>query len=109
MAVPKIPAGAPAPQDRKPKKASPSTEVRIAETADDNGKFVTVEQCGVELRIPVGDNMPLEAVIEFTTGNDFAGTAALLGEEQWAAFRAAKPTLADYNELGSKLKAAAGN
>ena len=97
-----IPEHAPEPQDHKKKKAA----ARKAEATD---KTVTVEQCGVTLQIPVGDNIPLEAVLAFTAGNDFEGTRHLIGDQQWAAFLATKPTLADYNELGEKLKEAAGN
>lgn len=100
-----IPETAPQPQDRKPKKKAAANAL-VAEATD---KTVTVVQCGVELTIPVGDNIPLEAVMAFTNGDDFGGTRALLGEDQWLAFMATKPTLADYNELGDKLKEAAGN
>ncbi len=99
-----IPENAPEPQDRKKKKAAAA-----AREAEATGKTVTVEQCGVTLTIPVGDNIPLEAVMAFTAGDDFGGTRALLGEEQWSAFIATRPTLGDYNELGDKLKEAAGN
>lgn len=93
------------PQDHNPKK---SAAARKAEAAADDG-YVTVEQCGVKLRIPIGGETPLEAAIAFADGDDFAGTRLLLGEKQWQAFLAKKPTVTDYNEIGTKLQEATGN
>lgn len=98
----RVPAGAPTPQDRKQKK---SAEAREAEGQG----FVDVEQCGVKLRIPVGENVPLEAYIAFKDEDEIGGTKLLLGEKQWNAFLAQKPTLGDLNAIGSRLADLLGN
>lgn len=94
----------PAP-DRKPKKKA-SVTAREAEAGDG---FVTVEQCGVTLKIPVGGKIPLAAYIAFTEGNNLEGTKQLLGDEQWNAFLAKKPTLDDFEAIGDRLQESAGN
>ena len=90
--------------------------------------FAIVEQCGVKLRIPLGDNIPLELieVLGAETGSpqnsaatpkelafeelrsDIAITQALIGPEQWEAFKAVRPTLRDYRELAAKLQELTG-
>ncbi|PQM51828.1 adenylosuccinate synthase [Mycolicibacter virginiensis] len=115
----RVPANAPKPQDHKPKK---SAEARKAE-ADG---YATIElQCGVTLRIPLGDNMPL-AVIEILDSpapkcededeqkaadrrREMSVAKALLGPDQWEIFVAAQPTVRDYVELGEKIGALTGN
>lgn len=115
---PAIPATAPKPQDHKPKK---SAKARKAE-ADG---FAIIKQCGVTLRIPLGENIPL-SVIEVLDSpipqyedekaqeaegrrRELAVTKELLGPDQWAAFSAARPTVRDYAELGDKIGALKGN
>lgn len=80
--------------------------VRAAEASDG---YLNVKQCGVALRIPVKGKVPLAAYIEFEKGNEIAGTELLLGPQQWEKFMAANPTVDDFNEIGSKLEALAGN
>lgn len=98
----RVPANAPKPQDRKPKK---SAEARQAE-ADG---FATIEQCGVTLQIPFGEKVPLEAYIAFKNGDELGGTELLLGPDQWAAFLEKKPTVGDFAEVGEKLTDLLGN
>ncbi|MBL3743451.1 Uncharacterised protein [Mycobacteroides abscessus subsp. abscessus] len=106
-----IPANAPKPDPKK------SAQARQAEAVDG---FVTVEQCGVTFRIGLGENMPFEVVEEMTARPepqskdeqrryDLAVTKALLGPEQWEAFRAARPLVRDYNELNDKITDLMGN
>ena len=97
-----IPDTAPKPQDDKPEKSA------AARQAEADG-FVTVEQCGVTLRIPVKAKVPLKAYIAFKNGDELGGTAELLGPDQWAAFLEKNPTLDDYDAIGEKLKELAGN
>lgn len=100
----RVPATAPKPQDHKPKQ---STEARKAEAGDG---YVTLEQCGLSLRIPIGpETMPLKAYLRFKEGDEVGGTELLLGEEQWETFLAANPTVADFAAIGSAMKEAAGN
>jgi hypothetical protein len=106
------------PEPKPKKKVPPSGAARKAE-ADDG--YVTVEQCGVELRIPVGDRVPFAATLRFMGLNDdlspladnenanLLGTRLLLGPEQWAAFLAKKPSVSDFNAIGEQLQELSGN
>lgn len=82
-----------------------SAEARQAE-ADG---FIVIEQCGIELTVPVGRKVPLKAYAAFKNGNEMLGTELLVGEEQWAAFMAQNPTVGDFEEIGQKLTDALGN
>lgn len=107
--VSRIPVNAPTPQDRKPKKTpaqKAATKARRAEAADG---YVTVEVLGLTLRIPIGDEVPLEAYIAFERGDEIGGTELILGEEQWKAFLAKKPKIGDFNEVGRQLQEMTGN
>lgn len=98
--------------------AKKSTEARQAEAGDG---FVTIEHCGLTLRIPIGDNVPLDLMEEIDTPEpespteaderrrDIALTKALLGPDQWAAFKGTKPTWRDYRALGAKISEYLGN
>lgn len=97
-----IPEGVSKPQDRKKKK---SADARKAE-ADG---FIDIEQCGVSLRIPLGENVPLTAYMAFKADDEMRGTELLLGADQWAAFMAANPTVGDFAEIGRKLSEVLGN
>lgn len=97
-----IPDGAPKPKDRARKK---TVDARKAEVDG----FVDIEQCGVQLRIPVGEKVPLEAYMAFKDGDEMRGTQLLFGADQWAEFIAAKPTVGDFAEIGEKLNAVLGN
>jgi len=90
------------PQDHKKKK---SVDARQAE-ADG---YIDLEQCGVQLRVPLGKKVPLTAYMAFKEGDEMRGTELLFGEEQWAAFMAANPTVGDFAEIGEKLTDALGN
>lgn len=89
----------------KPTKKA-SVAAREAEAEDG---YVTVEQCGVELRFPVAGKIPLKAFIAFNEGDNIGGTKLLLGEEQWAAFLEKDPTLDDFEAIGNKLQEGSGN
>ena len=98
----RVPDSAPKPQDHKPKK---SAEARQAE-ADG---FVTINQCGIALKIPLAGKVPLKAYMAFKKGDELAGTELLLGEKQWAAFLEKNPTVDDFAEIGEKLTDLVGN
>lgn len=116
-----------APRKSAPRKATPtdapkpdpkkSAQARKAEAEDG---FVTVEQCGLKFRIGLGENMPLEVIEELSSRPephteaerrtyDLAVTKALLGPDQWEAFRAAQPTVRDYNQLNDQITDLMGN
>lgn len=90
------------PQDHKSKKSA------AARQAEADG-YVTIEQCGVTLRVPVAGKVPLKAYRAFKEGDELLGTELLLGAEQWEAFMATEPTVDDFNEIGQKLTDAMGN
>lgn len=98
-------AAKPDPQKAAARKRAAAT-VRAAEATDG---YLDVEHCGVSLRIPVGGKVPLAAFIKFEAGDEIGGTEILLGPEQWEQFMAANPTIDDFNEIGSKIEAIAGN
>lgn len=100
--MPEIPDGAPKPKDHPKKK---SADARKAE-ADG---FIDIEQCGVSLRIPLGEKVPLSAYMAFKADDEMLGTKLLLGNEQWDAFMAANPTVGDFAEIGQKLSEVLGN
>ena len=97
-----IPEGVAKPTDRPKKK---SADARQAE-ADG---FIDIEQCGVSLRIPLGEQVPLAAYMAFKDDDEMRGTELLLGAEQWSAFMAANPTVGDFAEIGKKLTDVLGN
>lgn len=71
--------------------------------------FIVIEQCGIELTIPLGEKVPLSAYVAFKDGDEMRGTELLVGAEQWAAFMAANPTVGDFAEIGKKLTDVLGN
>jgi hypothetical protein len=88
---------------KKPAKSA-AAKAREAEAADG---FVVLEQCGVKLRIPVG-NVPIAAIDAARAGDEWGCTKALLGEEQWNALRDAGAGSRDIDDLGKKLTEATG-
>lgn len=91
---------------------------REAEAADG---YLTIEQCGVTLKIPMGDKVPFSATLRFMGLNDdltplgenenrdLLGTRLLLGAEQWAAFLEKNPTTEDFNAIGRQVEKFSGN
>lgn len=92
---------------RKPKKKA-SVAAREAE-AEDGFVTVTVEQCGVTLRVPVGGKIPITATDAFRAGDNYEGTKQIIGDDQWELLRDAGMTMDGLDELGTKLREAWGN
>lgn len=90
----------------KPRKRTPSASARQAEAEDG---YVTLEQCGVALRIPVAGKITLEALDFYLMGDKVGATKAMIGADQWTRLKAAGATLDDLNELDKKLQGASGN
>lgn len=88
--------------------AEPKKKSAKAREAEADG-FAVIEQNGVELRIPLGENVPLTAYRAFRDGDEMLGTERLLGDEQWSAFMATDPTVGDFAEIGKKLNDLLGN
>ena len=115
VAAEKVPAGARAPQDRKPKKSA------AARKAEADGVAV-IRQCGIELRIEL-DNVPVKALLRFDGRNDdlskieepdlpaaqLEGSMFLLGAKQWAALLERNPGTRDFAQIGEKFAALVGN
>jgi len=99
--MPEIPDHAPVPQDHK------SAKSEQARQAEADG-FLLIEQCGVQLKVPVAGKVPLKAFAAFKKGDELLGTELLLGAEQWEEFMACEPTVADFAEIGEKLVAVMG-
>lgn len=101
----------PKPQGQKQKKKG-SVAAREAE-ADDG--FVTVEHCGVTLRIGVGDKMPAGVVDAYLDGGEatpetnWKALREWVGDEQWNQLKTAGMTRGDVAELDRKLGELSGN
>jgi hypothetical protein len=92
------------PQDQKKKKGSAA-----AQEAEADDGFVTIEQCGVTLRVGVAGKMPIAAMDAFRVGDNYEGTKLMLGAEQWKLLSDAGMTVDDLDDLGKKLEDAWGN
>jgi hypothetical protein len=100
---------APEPKPGKSKKKKAAAAAQEAEAGDG---FVTVEHCGVTLRIPVGDNIPAAVIDAYMDGGRLAGWKALrawVGEEQWGLLHDAGMTRGAVAELEDKLGELLGN
>jgi hypothetical protein len=91
------------PVPKKPRKSA-AAKAREAEAAADS---VVIEQCGVKLRIPIG-NIPIGAIDAARDGDNYGSVKALIGEEQWKALSDAGAGARDVGELGDKIAEAAG-
>lgn len=80
-----------------------------AQEAEAGEGFVAIEQRGVKLRVPIAGKLPIAAVDAFRAGDNYEGTKAMLGDEQWQKLRDAGVTLEELDELGKKIEEAAGN
>lgn len=99
------------PEPKKPKK-KPSVEAREAEAKDDG--YVTVEHCGITLRVGVGDKMPAGVVDAYIDGDatpdtNWRALREWVGDEQWSKLKAAGMTRGDVMELDRKLGELSGN
>jgi len=92
----------------EPKRKKKSAVVAAQEAEADDG-FVTLEQCGISLRVPVRGKVPVAAVDAFREGDNYEGTKQMLGAEQWKRLSDAGLTMDDLDEIGKKLQEATGN
>lgn len=100
------------PKSRKGRiaKATPSVSAVVAaQRAEVEDDIVTLEHCGVTLRIPIGGKTPIAAIDFYLVGDEYRGNKALLGEDQWNALVAAGATMDNIDEIGDKIKEAVGN
>jgi hypothetical protein len=97
---------APKPAGRPKKRASASAVARQAEAQDG---YVTIEQCGVPLAIPIRGKIPVAATDAFRAGDSYEGTKQIIGAQQWQRLSDAGMTMDGLEELAAKLKEALGN
>lgn len=100
-----------APKPERKKKKSPVSAAQEAEAGDG---YVTVEQCGVKLRIGIGGQMPagvVDIVVDGTNDphSKWKAVREWVGDEQWKQLKAAGMTQNDVEELDRKLGEASGN
>lgn len=89
------------------KKAAPASVAARQAEAEDG--FVTVEHCGVTLKVPVAGKVPVAAIDLFRDGDNYGGTKLMIGAEQWQKLSDAGMTRDDLNELGKKITKTQGN
>ena len=95
-----IPKGATVPEDHK--KSAAQTEAEGIETID-------VEWRGLSFTVPAdADDYPLEAVMAFERGENFAALEMILGPKSWAEFVRTKPLKRDAVDLFAALNDALG-
>ncbi|MFE9455982.1 hypothetical protein OH797_31880 [Streptomyces anulatus] len=87
------------------KTAAPKTAAAAAEAKKG---FVTFEHVGLTFEIPGDpDRMPLELL---EAEDELEAVKIVLGAEQWAEFKSARPTIGDFRELSRKVnEASAGS
>lgn len=90
-----------------PRKRAPAKKAGGQAEAEDG--YVVVEQCGMQLRVPIRGKVPYTAYRAFKDGDNDLGTELLLGAEQFAKFLERNPTMDDFEELGAAVQKAAGN
>jgi hypothetical protein len=89
---------------------SAAAELREAEAADTG--FVTMTVRGIEVRLPVGDEMPvavLETALAGGSGAAWNTIKAWVGEEQWATLVKAGMTKGDVSALDDRFGELLGN
>lgn len=70
---------------------------------------VTVGHNGVKYLVPAARrDAPMEVLEQFEDGNTVSALRVLLGPDQWAAFKATKPTIGDVHDLLNAWYAAIG-
>lgn len=76
-----------------------------AAQSEATNEATSVEFKGVTYLVPPALDLPVE-ILE--ADNELGVLKEILGEEQYRAFRASKPTLRDLRELGDRVSDAAG-
>lgn len=76
---------------------APQVEASDADT-------ITIEFQGISFVLPATPDKWAFTTLElFESGKNVAATEAILGAEQYAAFKATNPTVGDFNELMNEL------
>lgn len=98
-----------APKSKPRKKATPAAEVARQAEAEAEDGFITIEQCGIELRLPLKGHIQLSIIELFRAGDNYGGTKAMIGPEQWQRLIEAGATDGDLDDIANKLNGASGN
>lgn len=74
--------------------------------ADALGSEVVFEFDGKEYIVPAASDWPVSALEAFEDGKIIGTVRAILGDEQWAEFKAASPKVSQLNDMFSALQTA---
>ena len=86
-----------------PKKTSPKkVDAAESEAKDERTYF---SHAGVDYIVPPPLKFPLELL---ETDDEIEAVKLILGDEQWATYRATKPTIGDFYELAQAMADARG-
>jgi hypothetical protein len=83
-----------------------ATTELVAAEAEARGEVTEVEHNGKVYTVPSPMDYPVDVVF---AENDFEAVRIVLGEEQWQAYRASKPTIRDFQTFNEKINKATGN
>ncbi|MFJ9771818.1 hypothetical protein ACIRVF_11290 [Kitasatospora sp. NPDC101157] len=82
------------------KTAAPKTAAAKAEATDEPTTF---EHAGITFSVPAPLDMPLE-ILE--AESEVEAVRLIVGEETWAAYRATRPTIRDFQALADRVNQA---
>jgi hypothetical protein len=86
------------------RKTAPKTDAAEAEATEQPTKFTFL---GIEFEVPPAKQMPLDLLY---AEDELEAVKIIVGEDKWAEFRAARPTIGDFQELSTKVnEASAGS
>ncbi|MFB7782067.1 hypothetical protein ACFC1D_05065 [Streptomyces vinaceus] len=88
-----------APKKTATKKAAAAKSEALEESP------VTFDHAGITFEVPHPLDFPLE-VLE--TDDEFEACRLIVGEDQWAAYKATRPTIRDFGVFAQKLSEAQG-
>ncbi|MFD8018922.1 hypothetical protein ACFV6G_00595 [Streptomyces lavendulae] len=89
----------PTPKKTATKKATAAKSEALEESP------VTFEHAGITFEVPHPLDFPLE-VLE--TDDEFEACRLIVGEDQWAAYKATRPTIRDFGVFAQRLSEAQG-
>ncbi|MFI0553423.1 hypothetical protein [Streptomyces scabiei] len=78
----------------------------VAAEAEARGDVIEVEHNGRTYTVPSPLDYPVDVVF---AENDFEAIRIVLGEDQWQAYRATKPTIRDFQQFNELINRATGN
>ncbi|MEU6704724.1 hypothetical protein [Streptomyces wuyuanensis] len=87
-----------------PKKVE-AAKVEAIETVTEETPKITFEHRGITFEIPHPLDFPIGV---FETDDEFEAARLIVGEEQWAAYKATGATLRDFSVFADKMSEAQG-